>query len=98
MKQMHIPEDILIAIDYTNRYFPASARTFRPAVYKDGDFFCAVLGENPHLGIFGCGRSTDEAIEDWAVHFQDRLDSHLPGDDLVQYIQDTLSANKNDVY
>ena len=88
---------MLIDIDYEGKDIPASAKEFRPAVYKDGDSFCVLLGEDPQAGIFGCGETTKAALEDWENHFNDRLQSHLQGDELVQYIEDTRKTSKKDM-
>jgi hypothetical protein len=98
MKQMQVPKSMLIDIDYEGKDIPASAKEFRPAVYKDGDSFCVLLGEDPQVGIFGCGETKEAAIKDWDAHFSERIKAHAEGDDLLQYIEDTRKAGKKEVW
>jgi hypothetical protein len=98
MKQMQVPESMHVNIDYEEKGIPASVREFRPAVYKDGDSFCALLGEDPQAGIFGCGETKEQALQDWDTHFSERVNAHASGDELLQYIEDTRKTSKKDVW
>ena len=84
---MAVPDSMMVNINYEDSAIPASARKFRPAVYRDGEAFCVLLGEDPQAGIFGCGDSTQNAFRDWDEHFKQRLGNHEPGDELVQLIE-----------
>jgi hypothetical protein len=44
MKQMEIPEEMRIDIDYNN-VSPSSVKKFRPSVFRDGHY---------SIGIFNC--------------------------------------------
>lgn len=98
MKQMQVPESLLVKVNYEDEHIPASAKEFRPAVYQDGDSYCALLGEDPQAGIFGCGATKQEALQDWDKHFSERMKDHPEGDELVQYIEDTRKISKKDVW
>lgn len=95
---MQLPEEMLVAIDYEDDNIPLNAREFRPAVYKDGNSYCVLLGEDPQAGIFGCGETKEAALKDWDVHFSERIMMHAKGDELVQYIEDTRKVSKKDVW
>jgi hypothetical protein len=53
-----------IQVDYSAAGVPESVRNFRPDVYKDGDRYCCLLG-NDSDGIFGCGNTLEEAMKKW---------------------------------
>lgn len=94
MNQMQLPDSMLVPVNFDDQNIPASAREFRPAVYRDGDSFCVLLGEDPQAGVFGCGDTPIKALQDWEVHFNERMEEHASGDELVQYIKDTRKTDK----
>jgi hypothetical protein len=49
---------------------------------------------DPQAGVFGCGNSTKEALIDWDKHLQERARDTKGGDDLDEYIQDTLAVSE----
>jgi hypothetical protein len=98
MKQMQVPQSMLVDINYDDQSIPDSVREFRPAVYRDGDSFCVLLGEDPQAGIFGCGETKEQAIKDWDTHFSERVNAHAKDDDLLQYIEDSRRTSKKDVW
>lgn len=73
MKQMKLPAEMIIPYDYEAPGVPESVKTLRPVMFKDRerdmgtscDGFCILLGEDPQVGIMGCGKCLEEAIEDW---------------------------------
>ena len=69
MIQMKVDPVNVIPINYNDPFIPDSLQRFNPTLYKQGDFFCCILGPNPQQGIFGCGHSPDAAINAWNVHF-----------------------------
>lgn len=93
MQQMDMDGLEVIPFDYNNAGLPAEVRTLKPALYKDGNAVCCVLGPDPQEGIFGCGDNPEEALEDWENHLKDRLANHPPGDDVaesvIRMLQDT---------
>lgn len=56
------PEDI-VNVDYSQ--YDEATRLISPTVYKDGDSFCCLSGDDPESGAFGCGDTPDAAIRDW---------------------------------
>ena len=94
---MQVPEEMVVQINYQDSDIPATVREFKPALYRDGDSFCCLLGEDPQAGIFGCGESPKAAIEDWDSHFKERLQSHAEDDELVQYIEASRKFSKKKV-
>jgi len=43
--------------------------TLKPKIYKDGDQWCVLLGENIQEGICGFGDTPHKAIIDWNTSF-----------------------------
>ena len=94
---MQVPESMLVTVDFEDKAIPEAIREFRPAVYRDGESFCVLLGEDPQAGIFGCGETRELALSDWLQHFNQRMSDHIPGDAIVQYVEDTRSIRKKDM-
>ena len=86
MKQMNLPEDMKEKIDFSDIDLPLTARILKPLVYKDGDSFCVVLGPDPTEGVFGCGKTVNEALNDWNAHLQERIKNPTTDDDVANYI------------
>ncbi len=47
MKQLNVPAEMKVDVDYSDKQIPESAKIFTPLVFKDGDSFCVVLGPDP---------------------------------------------------
>jgi hypothetical protein len=93
MEQMKMTGLETVTIDFDHDNIPASVKEFRPAVFKDGDSFCCLLGPDPQEGVFGCGSTAREALADWDVHLRERAKQPKDGDPLDEYIQDTLATS-----
>ncbi len=98
MKQMAIDESALVAVDYDAPELSAAIRQFKPALYKNEELFCCILGPDEEEGIFACGATEDEALKNWDSAFKDRLKSKGENDEVAQYIKDTLATSPNDVW
>lgn len=98
MEQMKMDGLDVVQVDYDNVKYSDEIRTYRPAVYKDGDSFCCLLGPDPQEGIFGCGDSPDDALEDWRNEFHHRLAEAGEDDPIGQEIRDYRSTSKGDVW
>jgi hypothetical protein len=98
MKQMDIPEEDRITIDYENKDLPEAVRTLRPTLFKKDDAFCCLLGPDQQEGVFGCGATREEALLDWESNLRKRIIYHKPGDELAQFIEDSLNASAKDVW
>src|ERR1700712_3708672 len=96
MKQMQVPESMIVLVDFEDKNIPAAAREFKPVMYHDGESYCCLLGEDPQVGIFGCGSTREQALEDWDKPFNERISNNPPGDELVGEISDLRSHAKND--
>jgi hypothetical protein len=90
MKQMELPEEMKENIDYSDMNLPVSVRVLRPLVFKDGDSFCVVLGPDLQEGVFGCGKTANEALNDWNIHLKERMEQGDENDELANYIKKIL--------
>jgi hypothetical protein len=86
MKQMDWPEDMKEKIDFSDTNLPLMVRILQPLVYKDGDGICVVFGPNPTDGIFGCGKTANEALNDWDTHLKERIKNPAADDEVANYI------------
>lgn len=98
MIQMKISEDAIIPIDYDSNELSDFVKELRPVVFMEGDSFCCLLGPNQQEGIFGCGDSSDEAIEDWEKTLNKRLDKAEDDDEIANYVKDSLNASNRKVW
>ncbi len=72
-----------IEIDYADVGYPAKARKLKPHVFKDGNAYCCIYGPDPQVGIFGCGDTPLEAIEDWEADLEKRIERLTEGEDHI---------------
>jgi len=63
------------------------AKLLQPIVFKDGDSYCCLFGSDPQAGIFGCGDTAIDAVEDWNKNLQDHLTSADENDELVKFVK-----------
>lgn len=73
-----------------------AAQALRPVVYVEGDKYCCLLGPNPRDGVFGCGNTPDEALNNWEQHLKDRLQNPGEDDYIVNYVMHVISERKED--
>ena len=66
------------------------AAQLQPTVFKDGDSFCVLYGQNPQAGIFGCGRSVEEALIDW----ENNLHKAMSGSDASKNLKRIITNNQ----
>jgi len=92
MKQINTDELQTIDLSLIGDNLPESASVLRPALWQDGDEYCALLGPDPQEGVFGCGPTPQQAIQDWDLHLQERRAVHKPGDEVVAYVEEKLAA------
>lgn len=98
MKQMEIPAPLQIDIDFEDEGLPEAIKLLRPVIWFDGQGYCCLLGPDPQEGIVGCGTTKKEALADWEVNLQKRLKTAGSGDEVGQYVIDTLKMSKDDVW
>lgn len=48
--------------------------TFKPKIYKDGNMWCALYGENIQEGVCGFGKSPHQAIEDFNRNWNEEVE------------------------
>ena len=95
---MNVDEGKKVRINFEAEELPKPVRTFRPLVFMDGDEFCCVLGPNPTSGIFGRGKTIDEAFSDWQDNLNARVATNAPDDEVVQYVIDMRNTSVDDVW
>jgi hypothetical protein len=98
MEQMKIDPQMQVPVDYENDRLPRNIKLFRPAVFSEGNAFCCLLGPDPTTGIFGCGSDPQAAMLDWDNHLNDFIQEHDPGDPLAEYVLDTLTSSKDNIW
>lgn len=98
MEQMKDDEHRQVPINYEANEFSMEVRELRPVVFRDGESYCCLLGADPQSGVFRCGDTARQAIEDWEQHLQERMESNPKDDELVQYVKDTLNASNKKVW
>jgi len=98
MKQMNIPEEMQIRVDFQNSDLPRTVKELRPVLWHDGSAFCCLLGADPQVGIFGCGSTKEAAFFDWDKQLISRLRDARSDDELARYVLDTLKIKKEDVW
>jgi hypothetical protein len=96
MKQMDLPDNMKVKIDFSDQSVPASVKVLKPLLFVDGNSYCCVLGEDPQAGVFGCGVTAHEALQDWDNHLKERIASR-ENDELTPYIKNTLEKAANEV-
>jgi hypothetical protein len=92
MEQMSMKGLETVPVNFEQRDLPPSVKEFKPAVYKDGDSYCCILGPDPLAGVFGCGDTPEEALQDWDHQLKERIKEHEEGDPVAEYIMDTMQA------
>lgn len=92
MKQMNMEGLDIVSIDYESTGIPATAQLFKPVIYKDGTDYCCLMGPDPQKGIFGCGETPGEAVDDWAQDLEERLERQDPDDEVAAYVRIRLNS------
>lgn len=60
----------VIDIDINGNNIPPSVKDLQPLIFKDGDSVCVMQGESPMDGIFGCGKTPEEAMADFQRNYE----------------------------
>jgi hypothetical protein len=98
MEQMKMDGLKVVPINYEDTQLPLPVRDLRPVVYMDGDAYFCLLGPDPLVGVFGCGRTKEKALADWTMHLHERISHPAETDELAQEILDLRRARKTDVW
>ena len=88
MKQLTIPKEILIEIDFSDDKIPVSVNVFKPSLFQEGNSFCCLLGPDLQEGVFACGPTKEAALKMWDEELQERLQNPHENDSVVQYLQE----------
>jgi len=74
---MIVDKNAIIRIDYDADDLPATAKEYKPVLFREGNLICCMLGSDPRSGIFGCGSTLAEAIKDWDADLKRHRDNHV---------------------
>jgi hypothetical protein len=97
MKQLNVPDEMKVDIDFTDNHVPDSVKTFQPVLFKDGNAYCCVLGPDPQQGVFGCGETPLAALKDWDKNFQQRKEVNDKDDEVSLYIHRVMNPDENGI-
>ena len=89
---MHPTPESVITIPLTG-----AAKALQPILFKEGKDFCCLLGPNPQEGVFGCGDTPKQALNDWESHLKEHLATAADSDQVVQHVKKILAKNKEDL-
>ena len=95
MKQLDVPSDMKIKIDFADNNLPESVRKFQPLLFKDGDSYCCVLGPDPQEGVFGCGKTPLAALKDWDKSLKQRMKLNDKNDEVALFIHRITDPGKD---
>lgn len=98
---MNIPPEMIL--EYK---FAGIAAKLNPTVFQDEDNYCILYGSSPSAGIYGCGKSIEEALLDWENNLQLALSNDLdikkilsdrnPPEKVAEFLEDYRSRAKKD--
>lgn len=71
MKRTSIDKET-IHVDYSQENLLASVKNFQPSVYRDGEMYHCILGTDREQGIFGSGKTIEEAMIAWDDAYQEK--------------------------
>lgn len=72
--------------------FDGVAKVLNSTVFKEGNSYCCILEPNPQVGVFGCGDSPIEAVNDWDKNLKERLSKSDEKDEIVIYVKSILAS------
>ena len=98
MEQMNVEEHKKILMDYEDPSLAKFVRQLRPLVYREGENYCCILGPSPELGVFACSDTLEETLRQWTEALKQRASAAGSGDEVKQYINDTLNQSVDDVW
>lgn len=95
MEQFQVPPYMeVIELDYKNQTHPRSIELFHPVVFRDGNTYCVLLGPNRETGVFGSGKTQEEAVIDWELQLREKINAEESDDEVGSYIQEVIAAEK----
>jgi len=93
MRQLEVPSEMKVNIDFADNKVPESARTFQPVVFRDGDSYYCVLGPDPQEGVFGCGKTPIAALKDCDKSLKQRMKVNDKNDEVALFIHRVLNPD-----
>lgn len=85
MSRLRITQDNIITVPLTG-----AAALLKPAVFIDGKYYCVLLGQDTKCGVFGRGRTLEEAFNQWHTSLKKHLADRDDDDYIVAYIRSAL--------
>lgn len=99
MRQMRIDPALRVPIDLRGASIPESVRQLDPVLFRDGSSYICLLGPDPQSGVYGSGRSPQEALSEWDKELRERLQlPENPQDDVLSYVRDSLESGEMHVW
>jgi hypothetical protein len=95
---MEINRRNTISLDYNSDDLPKSVKKLKPILFHEGNAFCCLLGPDPQEGIFGCGNTEKEALEDWDKHAKERVMKMDRNDTIVHTFLKQLKTDMDDLW
>jgi hypothetical protein len=92
---MNVNPDDIVHVDYSK--MDPAAQALKPTVYRDGSSFCCLYGSDPVEGIFGCGSTPEEAVADWRIGLQNRLDESPRNDNVSEFVREKLGIGNRPI-
>lgn len=97
MKQLNVPDEMKVYIDYADNHVPASVKKIQPLLFKDGDAYCCVLGPDPQKEVFGCGKTPIAALKDWDKSLRQRMKTSDKNDEVTAFINRITNPSNDDL-
>jgi hypothetical protein len=98
MIQMIIDPELIVDYDFTKPEVNRTLKNLQPVIYRNGDEFFCLLGPDLKQGILGTGSTLEDAIYDWESNLQKRIQNPAEDDEVSEFVIDTLSLTKDDVW
>jgi len=98
MKQLNVPEEQKIDIDFEDEKLPSSVRTFRPLVFKAGEAIHVLLGPDTTEGVYATADTVATALAAWDRELQELVKAEGVESEVRTYVLDTLNASPKKVW
>lgn len=90
MVQMHVAPQDRVDVNFQRESLPISIKIFQPVLFQDGEGYGCLWGPDFHAGIYGQGKTAEEALSNWDLHLRDRIKSKDHEDDVAQHVINIL--------
>ena len=65
LQKLSIKPENLIEFDFSRFKLPTFVTKFKPHIFKDGEFYYAMLSLDVDMSLAGIGTSPEDALIDW---------------------------------